>query len=438
MEYFDFDYLEFRLYIKTFSFIIALLLTKMTLIEWRRFKNSMYKYLTLGFGTMILQISFVIITIIYSLFSDTSYYNSITPVVDHALRTLSYIFVAASFVTQKPVHRSKFVLANLAILIFFTPVMGILWTHNSTVTQPPFMGPVEETFFELWNTILLIFTVRVISLSDVYIKQGLIISTSVLVAKQILHFINIYWLHDRLALSLAAEPALLILYFYLIISTIHKEIIGNITQADKEKVLVKEKAYQDIIRALITSLEAKDKYTRGHSDRVTEYAMIIGKKLGLTAEELTKLYCGAILHDIGKIGIDEGILNNPMSLGDDEITRIKKHPEIGAQIISSIDSLSDIAPAVLYHHERFDGTGYPLGLKNNEIPLHARIIAISDAFDAMSSTRSYRDQVSKETAIKEIISGAGTQFDPDLVMLLAEALGFSIGNNKTVSQVLIS
>lgn len=433
-DYSNFDYTTFRLYIKVFSFVIALLLTQMTLVEWRRFRNTVYKYLALGFGTMLLQISLIVIINLYSIFSGLSYHSTIIPVADHALRTLSYIFIAAAFVTAKPVYRSRFIMVNVAVLVLLTPVMGALWSHNGTVTQPPYIGMVEESFFELWNTFLLIYTIRAISKSEVHIKRGLVIATSVLVVKQLIHLANLYLLNDQPVHFLAAEPALLILYFYATISTIHKEIIGNIIQADKEKTMVKEKSYQDVIRALITSLEAKDKYTRGHSDRVTEYAMLIGNKLDLAPDDLTKLYCGAILHDIGKIGIDEGILNNPLTLGDDEITRIKKHPEIGAKIVSSIDSLSYVAPAVLYHHERFDGTGYPFGLKGTEIPLHARIIAVSDAFDAMLSVRSYRNPVSKQTAINEIISGAGTQFDSDLVKVLVEELGFSMDNNKAVTR----
>ncbi len=440
MDSFHFDYTGFRLYIKIFSFVIALLLTQMTLVEWRRFRSTVYKYLALGFGTMLLQISVIIISILVSITTDTSYHDSLVPVIDHALRTLSYIFIAAAFVTTKPVSRSRFIMVNLAVLALFTPVCGILWAQDSALNGPPYMGLVEETCFEIWNTSLLFYTVRAIRKSNVHIKYGLIISTSVLVLKQLIHLVNLYFFHDRSLVSMAAEPALLIIYFYVIISTLHREIIGNILQADQEKNRVKEKAYQDVIRALVTTLEAKDKYTRGHSDRVTEYAVLIGKKLGLAGEDLTKLYCGAILHDIGKIGIDEGILNKPLTLGDEEITRIKKHPEIGAKIVSSIDSLNNIAPAVLYHHERYDGTGYPFGLKGSEIPLHARIIAVSDAFDAMSSVRSYRTPVSREAAIKEIISGAGTQFDPGVVKALVEELGFSRDQSKAEanSQTLIS
>src|SRR5574344_1722010 len=157
-----------------------------------------------------------------------------------------------------------------------------------------------------------------------------------------------------------------------------------------------EEAYLDTIGILRQTVEAKDPYTRGHSDRVSEYSVLIGKKLGLDENTLHILKIGGLFHDIGKIGIPDSILLKESKLSDDEYSEIKHHPSIGAHILSTATIFEDIIQIVKYHHERYDGRGYPENLAGEQIPLLARITSVADAFDAMSSRRTYRNNLELE------------------------------------------
>ena len=157
-----------------------------------------------------------------------------------------------------------------------------------------------------------------------------------------------------------------------------------------------EQAYLDMVQTLRYTVEAKDSYTRGHSDRVSEYSVLIGEKLGLPAEQIKTLRIGGLFHDIGKIGIPDSILLKPAKLTDEEYSQIKNHPSIGAHILGSAAIFQDIIPIVKHHHERYDGNGYPSKLKGEEIPYLARIAAVADTFDAMTSRRSYRGPIDVE------------------------------------------
>lgn len=183
-----------------------------------------------------------------------------------------------------------------------------------------------------------------------------------------------------------------------------------------------EQAYLDMVETLRFTVEAKDTYTRGHSDRVAEYSVLIGKKVGLPEEQLKSLKIGGLFHDIGKIGIPDKILLKPDKLTDDEYSEIKNHPSIGAHILGSAEIFKDIIPIVKHHHEKFDGKGYPSGLKGEEIPYLARIAAIADTFDAMTSRRSYRNELELQVVKDEIKRCEGTQFDPQLAEVFLEIL----------------
>ncbi len=175
-----------------------------------------------------------------------------------------------------------------------------------------------------------------------------------------------------------------------------------------------EHAYLDSIETLRYTIEAKDIYTRGHSDRVSEFSVLIGKKLGLSDEDLNTLKIGGLFHDIGKIGVPDSILQKADKLTDDEYSQIKQHPNIGVHILSNATIFKDILPIVEHHHERYDGKGYPSGLAGEEIPYLARIAAVADSFDAMSSRRAYRESLPKEKILSEFMRCRGTQFDPDI------------------------
>ena len=183
-----------------------------------------------------------------------------------------------------------------------------------------------------------------------------------------------------------------------------------------------ERAYLDSVQTLRYTVEAKDPYTRGHSDRVSAYSVLIGKYLGLSDEDLKTLQIGGLFHDIGKIGIPDSILLKESKLTDDEYSEIKNHPAIGAHILSSATIFQDIIPIVKHHHERYDGRGYPSQLKGENIPYMARVAAVADTFDAMTSKRSYRDSLPMDVVISEFERCRGTQFDPELDDLFLDIL----------------
>jgi len=169
------------------------------------------------------------------------------------------------------------------------------------------------------------------------------------------------------------------------------------------------------VKALAQTIEAKDPYTKGHSERVTEYSVLIAKALNLPDDVVDKVRLAGLLHDIGKIGIHDNILLKPGKLTDDEFFEIQKHPEIGEEILRYIEDMREILPGIRNHHERLDGHGYPDGLDDSKIPLLGRIIAVADAFDAMTSDRPYRKALSVDKAMQELKEFAGSQFDPKLV-----------------------
>lgn len=186
----------------------------------------------------------------------------------------------------------------------------------------------------------------------------------------------------------------------------------------------------NVIKSLVNAIEAKDVYTRGHSERVNRYSMVMAERLGMTGELKNFLHWASILHDIGKIAIPEMILNKPSYLDDDEYNLIKSHPKKGYEILQPIEQLSGSLHGILYHHERYDGKGYPGRLKGEEIPVLARIIAIADTFDAITSDRAYRPAKSPREALEIMEQVAGTQFDPDLFELFKEICRKDFGFEK--------
>ncbi|MCL2816974.1 MAG: DUF3369 domain-containing protein [Clostridiales bacterium] len=180
--------------------------------------------------------------------------------------------------------------------------------------------------------------------------------------------------------------------------------------------------YMDMVEALRIVVDTKDGYTRGHSDNVSYFAAKIGEKLGLKTHEMETLRIGSLFHDIGKIGIPDNILRKPGRLDQQEFEEIKQHPLKGMNILSSVSMFKDIVPLIKHHHERVDGRGYPDGLRGDEIPLLAKIIAVADAFDAMTSDRTYRPRLSLSQSIDQLKAGSGVQFDPGVVKTLLELL----------------
>ena len=199
-------------------------------------------------------------------------------------------------------------------------------------------------------------------------------------------------------------------------------LIREINTELKDTYAQLEKAYMESIETLRYTVEAKDSYTRGHSDRVSAYSVLIGEKLGLPEEDIKTLKIGGLFHDIGKIGVPDSILLKDSRLTDDEYSEIKNHPSIGAHILSNATIFKDVIPIVKHHHERYDGKGYPGKLAGEDIPYLARIAAIADAFDAMTSRRTYRDSLPLDVVKEEIEKNKGTQFDPKLADVFLDIL----------------
>ncbi len=181
-------------------------------------------------------------------------------------------------------------------------------------------------------------------------------------------------------------------------------------------------AYFDTLSALTSAIDAKDSYTHGHSERVTQLSIELGEEMGFTPQRLENLRLAGMLHDIGKIGIPEAILNKPGRLTDEEFDVIKSHPDLGVRILAKVEFLTHVIPFIRHHHERFDGRGYPAGLRGEDIPPEARIITIADTWDAMTSNRPYRKAMDVKSALEEILRCKGSQFDPAMADAFARLI----------------
>jgi putative nucleotidyltransferase with HDIG domain len=179
-------------------------------------------------------------------------------------------------------------------------------------------------------------------------------------------------------------------------------------------------ARRDAVRLLAEALEAKDSVTRGHSNRVRKLCLEIARELGLRPEMCERLELGAFLHDLGKLGVDDAVLKKPGKLTPDEYSQMQEHPEIGMRMLEASPFFADVIPIVRHHHERWDGTGYPSGLAEEDIPLESRIIAICDTYDTMVSSRPYKLPLPSETALQTLRNMAGKLFDPQLVEIFIE------------------
>ncbi|MBQ4218675.1 MAG: HD-GYP domain-containing protein, partial [Butyrivibrio sp.] len=176
------------------------------------------------------------------------------------------------------------------------------------------------------------------------------------------------------------------------------------------------------MNTFISFIDAKDPYTRGHSRRVAMYAAEISKRMHLTESEIQNVYYAGLLHDAGKISVPDAILNKPGKLTNEERQLVQNHTVAGGNMLKQLSSLKGVRETALYHHERFDGKGYPEGLKGSEIPLYARIVGVADSYDAMSSNRVYRRHLSKDEIIEEMQKGSGSQFDPEIVPYMVDMI----------------
>jgi putative nucleotidyltransferase with HDIG domain len=194
-----------------------------------------------------------------------------------------------------------------------------------------------------------------------------------------------------------------------------EELVEERTAKLQQAYRILKKAHLDSVKVLAAAIDAKDPYTRGHSERVTRMSLKIAFQLGFTEERLENLEYGALLHDIGKIGIKDEVLQKPSPLNSEEYQYIQEHPLLGVKIVEGLDFFKDKIPMIRHHHEHFDGSGYPDGLASQAIPREARIIAVPDAFDAMTSARPHREMMPLHDVLIELEKCKGTQFDPEII-----------------------
>ena len=193
------------------------------------------------------------------------------------------------------------------------------------------------------------------------------------------------------------------------------EEVARQTRVATERADQLERLSEEIVETLARTIDAKDRYTNGHSFRVSEYSVALARKLGWPEQELWELKREGLLHDIGKIGVPDAVLNKPGRLTDEEFAIIKSHTTIGRTILNGLEGMHAAEEVAACHHERYDGRGYPEGLSGEQIPVHARVVAIADAFDAMHSDRIYRKGLPYEMIHRELVQGRGTQFDPEFL-----------------------
>lgn len=196
----------------------------------------------------------------------------------------------------------------------------------------------------------------------------------------------------------------------------------NLEMEVEKKTKENERLSLHVVQTLADAIDAKDTYTNGHSGRVAKYSKEMAKRAGYTEKQQNDIYMMGLLHDVGKIGVPDAVINKPARLSDDEFELIKNHPVMGARILKNIKEMPKLATGARWHHERFNGNGYPDGLSGEDIPEEARIIAVADAYDAMTSNRSYRDVLPQGIVREEIEKGRGTQFDPRFADIMLEMI----------------
>ena len=228
-------------------------------------------------------------------------------------------------------------------------------------------------------------------------------------------FPNLILSETRIAIRFMPPLAAIIFFYFIILFA------KEITEEKKQLGALTREA----IDALSAAVEVKDIYTNGHSQRVADYSCEIARRLGLTEFQITEIYYAGLLHDVGKIGIDDNIINKNGKLSDVEYQVMKNHPRLGFKMLDKMSKntdLKNLAAGALSHHERVDGKGYPNGTKGEDIPYYARIIAVADAYDAMTSYRSYRNAMPQESARTEILKGLGSQFDPEIGKIMIQMI----------------
>ena len=303
------------------------------------------------------------------------------------------------------------------ILVFVSPFTGLYYTiDEANIYHRSALYPISYVFPLL--AIVVVFSVVWKCRKKIRFRMWLtlLMFAAVPLAASIIQF----FVSDVYVTDMAIAVMVVLLYIFTLMDTNRRL---EQAQANEIQMLIMQQEHTNILFnetavALASAIDAKDKYTRGHSSRVAEYSRMIASEIGKNEDECNEIYHAALLHDVGKIGVSDLIINKEGKLTEAEYNVIKSHTTIGHQILSEIKDFPYLALAARHHHERFDGAGYPDGLKGKDIPEIARIIAVADAYDAMTSDRSYRERLSQDKVRDELTQGSGTQFDPDFAGIM--------------------
>jgi len=424
------DSIPIRLGLQVVWFLMALIVAQMVRREYRRSGGLFLKYIAVAFLLFLLQATSKLGFFTYGMLTGTEVKEALMPMIDHLLKVSSYLFLTFSFTFAcgTPKREITVFRASLAALAISAPTFWYFWLQYlaaAPVSEWKFSFFWGDIVYETWNLGILCWGAWYVQTSEVRMRRSFVFSFAILILMVFIHLVNILLTKNTYAPVVVVERLLMIPYFYVIIMAIHREIIDEVKKVVAEKEQLNEQMYRSTIQALAGSLELKDTYTQGHAGRVTEYSLVVGQKLGLSEGDLKALYFAAILHDVGKIGTDDTILNKPAALTEEEFAVVRRHPRDGAVILDGIEALRHIAPYVVSHHERWDGLGYPEGLRGDEIPLTSRIIAVADTFDAMTSDRAYRKAVPLPDVIHELVKEKGKQFDSTVVDAFLDTLSKS-------------
>lgn len=410
-------------------FLIIILLELFTNFRTENKKNKIFRTIVL---VSILSIAMDIVTAF-----TISYYELINPKINILLNSLYFMisnvtpFMSARYVSLN-IHKDKqnkyllrvdqFLLVFYVFILFINLFNGLVFTF--TEDKGYIHGP-------LYIINYLLPTYFIIEVIVVALKNRKKISLAKLISNLSFGFcaivcliLQLFFFPDVLLTNFGAALAACIMLFYLetpdFVELEHLR--QGLEEEINEKALEIETLSLQTIEALVTTIDAKDDYTKGHSSRVALFSKMLALKVGYTEDDADILYRSALLHDIGKIGIPDYILNKKGRLTNEEYEKMKEHSAIGAEILKKITSLPDASYIAGHHHERYDGKGYPDGLKGTDIKECARIVCITDSFDAMFFPRVYRAAFDKERIIQEFKDNCGTQFDPNLVPVFIQMI----------------
>ena len=310
--------------------------------------------------------------------------------------------------------------AGFAVLLALYIASAIFTPRVARSAEMLSVGPMRMPVSALTGVLSSLGNICLICLVVFYGKQGFIVALSVLLLQTPVWVNNVIIQKNTAGIPGAFSSLLTIVAILLIRSRDRK--IDRYREDEvaqlREREQISKRLFEQTATALVTAIDAKDEYSHGHSMRVAEYAREIARNMGKSEEDCRKVYYAGLLHDVGKIGISDGIINKKGKLTAEEYEEIKQHPVLGNQILETIRDYPYISIGAHYHHERYDGKGYPDGLKGGDIPEIARIISVADAYDAMSSNRSYRRAIPQDIIREEIVAGAGTQFDPEMAAVM--------------------